>query len=96
MAATSKKSAKAKTRKAAPVLDLREIENELNKDPDAQAAFIRNPTRFMEDRGLKLRGADKTALKNLKGELTTGPRLPAGTEGSALSAGITIVIRRRF
>lgn len=94
--AVKKKTAKAATKavQSPGVVDLKAIEDELNKQPDSQAAFIRNPGKFLGDRGLKVRAKDKTQLKDLTRELTSGPRL---APGSAVSeAGITISIRVRF
>lgn len=103
--ASSSKSAKAlrpskasRSPKAtkAPAMDLKAIEKELNSDAGAQAAFIKNPGKFMEDRGLKLRAADKAQLNGLARELLSGPRLPPGSDVVSLSPTITISIRRRI
>jgi|GEM_PF-4498904 len=92
MATKAKKSVKP----SGALVDLKAVEDELNRDAGAQAAFIKNPGKFMEERGLKLRAKDKAELKGLAQELTSGPKLPSGSDLKAKATSITIVIRRRF
>ncbi|MEK7992771.1 MAG: hypothetical protein AAB403_03100 [Planctomycetota bacterium] len=93
-----RKLASRTTRKPASrsVVDLKAVEAELNNDAKAQAAFIRSPSKFLEDRGFKLRTADKAELKGLAAELKSGPKSPEGSDAKPRGPFITISIRRRI
>lgn len=102
MATKGTKSPRKSARSKAPAkkaatggVDLAAIEKELNSDADAQGAFQKNPAKFLEERGLRLRAKDKTELKTLVREMSSGPKI---AEGSASDdrprGGIRIVIKR--
>lgn len=74
-------------------IDLQAIETELNSDAAAQSAFVKNPAKFLQERGFQLRAGDRTQLRNLARELTSGPRLAAGSDTGS-EVGISIRIRR--
>lgn len=93
MATKGRKSASSEKTAGPSGVDLQAIEAELNGNAEAQAAFVKNPSKYLEEQGLKLRGKDKTHLKGLVTELTTGPKLAEGSDTGA-DFGISIRIRR--
>lgn len=90
--ATRKTSAR-KPAKHSPV-NLKTIETELNRDAKAQAAFVKNPSKYLEARGLKLHARHKAELKSLAKELAQGPKLASGADTVAKGPIISIRIRR--
>jgi Spy/CpxP family protein refolding chaperone len=94
-AKSSAKSSRRETPAAKPSggVDLAAIEKELNSDAEAQAAFAKNPAKFLEDRGLRLRPKDKTELKSLAREMSSGPKAAEGSLAGN-ERGIKITISR--
>jgi hypothetical protein len=77
-------------------LDLSAIEKELNTDPKALGAFMKNPPTYLAGKGLKLTSAQKADVKSLVAEMKKGPKFAQGATAAKPRVSVTISISIRF
>jgi hypothetical protein len=95
--AAKRKSSRAKSSTKAARGDLTIIEQKLNTDADARAAFLKNPVAYMTGQGVSLNPKAKADLKTLVADMKKSPRFVQGTaQARRLGIGISISISIRI
>jgi hypothetical protein len=97
MAAKRKSSRSKKSTTPARRGDLTIIEQKLNTDAGARAAFLKNPVSYMTGQGVSLNPKAKADLKTLVSDMKKSPRFVQGTaQARRLGIGISISISIRI
>ncbi|HWD28803.1 MAG TPA: hypothetical protein VG387_16645 [Rhizomicrobium sp.] len=81
---------KAKSSSNTP--DVSAIEDELNKNADAQAAFLKNPSSYLAGKGLKLNAKQNSDLKGMVADMQP-KNLAALAARPKIGIGISIRVR---